>query len=233
MDPGTFLSLSSPESGPVSRGAGRCGHASPLPIKWLSGWAYHGSCRGCQLTCGVTPTTAASPCVVGGGVGWAFVSPWHPFCPRPPAHMHRVIMCCAPLWIFGGAGLPVRTHTLRVPGAWQGLENKSHGSNRKREQLSVKAAATGIQGSVTSFYGWRRQPLPWHHPISSNVTRDVRADILWLDMGGGGGGLGAGHLVNCKTQIRKSMCILSGPIAFYQLGNKKLTWSPSTAQPES
>lgn len=107
-----------------------CERMSPLPIKWLSGWAYRGSCRGCQLTCGVTPRMATSPWVVGLCVT---VTPLMSSTPNTHAQNNHVLCTCSslPLWLFGGTERPVWIHTIRVSGAWQGLENKGKRNNKK------------------------------------------------------------------------------------------------------
>lgn len=145
-----------------------------------------------------------------GGGGWHFVSPWHPWCPRPPTPMHRILMCCAPAAAILSEYLEAQSvlcgstpSEFQEPGrGWKikvnVIKKRWIAGEQQPEwkKAAVKASVTGIQGFVTSFYGWCRQPLPWHHPISSNVTSDARVDILWLEMGVRVGGWTLSELYN-------------------------------------
>lgn len=149
------------------RAVAQVGVRVSFPIKWLAGQAYHRSCRGCPVTCGVTPNMAASS---RGG----FVSPWHarthtPATPHPPPIFctqtesltfenisHSSTQAC----ICNHTYLSQTIQSSRVTGVMQRLMYRSRGSKRKRKKkakrvkksLSMKASPTRTQGFVVSFH---------------------------------------------------------------------------------
>lgn len=146
------------------RSGGRCECVSPFPSNRLSDWAYHGSRRGWPLTWIVTPGIAA---LTGGGS-------CHPDTPRltPPPHSTRT-----------------QKHTCHrqcIPSEATHERQTRRRQRMKKHRLPVLEVLSPLFIDYTSHW----QPLPWHHPISPNVSSDVGADILQL-----GGKLDPEHIV--------------------------------------
>lgn len=86
----SFLSLSSPEPGHVSLGAGRCESWVPFPSNGCQAGLIMGAARECLLTCGVTPSMAASSFPGRGSELFVTMTPLMPFIPPIRSNMRAL-----------------------------------------------------------------------------------------------------------------------------------------------
>lgn len=146
------------------RAVAQVGVRVSFPIKWLAGQAYHRSCRGCPVTCGVTPNMAASS--RGGGLCVTLTRSHTHTCHPPPIFRtqtesltfenisHSSTKAC----ICNHTYLSQTIQSSRVTGVMVRLMYRGRGSKRKKKgkegekSLSMKASPTRTQGFVVSFH---------------------------------------------------------------------------------
>lgn len=145
-----------------------------LLIKWLSGWAYHGSCRGTLLTCRVRSCVAASPeglCVTTTALTPSALRLQHTSRERSPDLRRQQ------------SHTYTQTHHWQSPasdspGFMQRFKNQNRGDDRKEQEkknadkvqnpFQEKLLAEDLQALSNLFikYRWQRQPLPCRRHIS-------------------------------------------------------------------
>lgn len=208
------------------RAVAQVGVRVSFPIKWLAGQAYHRSCRGCPVTCGVTPNMAASS---RGG----FVSPWHarthtPATPHPPPIFctqtesltfenisHSSTQAC----ICNHTYLSQTIQSSRVTGVMQRLMYRSRGSKRKRKKKGKEGEKKFVNESISHknsrlcrFFSSNIDDTAGHlKPSDFSKCHWQWWGWYFITLGGGG--------CHYMTQARSSMCVLSGPLSFHQWQN--------------
>lgn len=138
-----------------------------------------------------------------------FVSPWHPSS-TPNTHTDW----SPDLLQHQSPHTPVTdnphllSHHIKVG---KKTERWSKRQTKSEKGCHWRHAARELEALSPLLIDYRscRQPLPWHHPISPNVSGDVGADILRLRGE-------TGRWTHCIVQIRGSLCILSAPLSFHQ-----------------
>ena len=209
----SFLSPSSP--GRASRGAGRCECVSPFPSNGCQAGAYHGSSRGWPLTCGVTPSMAASP---GGLCVTLTPHQRHPSSSSPGAHTHTH----TDLLTHSSISHPLshmrahththtRTHThlsQTIHTFWgtahaEVKEWKKKWCRNKRVKKGRRRKASFTRLCHLFLSTIDQGGSPWPDTILFLQMSAVMSELISRGWGG------TGRRTHCIAQIRGSLCVLS------------------------